>query len=106
VKYTLPQVRKFLAAALGSAAVVASQLLALGGVIPDEVAATATVIVAAATALGVYRVPNDLTDEQKEKVKAEIGDGRAEEVANVTFNEDAAPILADPALVERILNRE
>lgn len=105
MKYTLPQVRKFLAAALGSAAVIAAQLLALGNVIPAEVSTTATVIVAAATALGVYRVPNEVTDEQKAKVEAEVSGGPAEG-ADVAFNEDAAPILADPALVERILSRE
>ncbi|AID58855.1 hypothetical protein PBI_GAIA_35 [Mycobacterium phage Gaia] len=56
--YEVREVRKFIAAAVGGAASVASQLLAMGDVLPPQVANWATVVVSVATALGVFGVPN------------------------------------------------
>lgn len=57
--YSGPEVRKFLMAAVGAVASVATQLLALGDVVPPEVANWLTVIVSVCTALGVFGVKND-----------------------------------------------
>lgn len=56
--YSAAEVRKFLTAAVGAVASVATQLLALGDVVPPEVANWLTVIVSVCTALGVFGVPN------------------------------------------------
>lgn len=56
--YSAAEVRKFITAGLGAVASVATQLLALGDVVPPEVANWLTVIVSVCTALGVFGVPN------------------------------------------------
>lgn len=57
--YSAAEVRKFITAGLGAVASVATQLLALGDVVPPEVANWLTVIVSVCTALGVFGVKND-----------------------------------------------
>lgn len=56
--YSAAEVRKFITAGLGAVASVATQLLALGDVVPPEAANWLTVIVSVCTALGVFGVPN------------------------------------------------
>lgn len=57
--YEIVEVRKFIAAAVGGAVSIATQILAMGDVVPSEVANWATVVVAIGTAAGVFGTPND-----------------------------------------------
>lgn len=57
--YEISEVRKFIAAAVGGAVSIATQILAMGDVVPREVANWATVVVAIGTAAGVFGAPND-----------------------------------------------
>lgn len=65
--YSGPQVRKFIMAGVGAAVSIATQVLALGDVVPPEIANWATVIVSIGTAVGVFGVPNA----QKSEASAE-----------------------------------
>lgn len=71
--YEIVEVRKFIAAAIGGAVSIATQVLAMGDVVPPGVANWATVIVAIGTAAGVFGTPNDRKDpptDVEETVKA------------------------------------
>lgn len=87
--YSGPEVRKFITAAVGAAVSVATQVLAMGDVVPPEVANWATVIVSIGTALSVFGVPNEKT----EKVTPIPTKGRPGESPTVPLERKRRPVI-------------
>lgn len=105
MKYTPSQVAKALVGGIVSAGGVAGTLLASDtSALPSWLVGALGLVAALGTMLAVFVTPNELTEEQKEKARAEAPKGIPGPTGTVidALGDENAPV-ADPAVVERIL---